>query len=108
MTCRKGSRVANSRTRATSLPDERRSLDGTSTGALPLLFRHCHTIARLALRARRAITWASLRSSNYHAGATTLLLDHYPALFEIDGATQVWHSSARYAQFRAPAFPSSA
>ena len=25
---------------------------------------------------------------------------------EIDGATQVWHSSARYAQFRAPAFPS--
>jgi hypothetical protein len=27
--------------------------------------------------------------------------------FEIDGATQVWHSSARYAQFRAPAFPSS-
>jgi hypothetical protein len=23
--------------------------------------------------------------------------------FEIDGATQVWHSSARYAQFRAPA-----
>ena len=26
---------------------------------------------------------------------------------EIDGATQVWHSSARYAQFRAPAFPSS-
>ena len=26
--------------------------------------------------------------------------------FEIDGATQVWHSSARYAQFRAPAFPS--
>ena len=70
--------MANSRTRATSLPDERRSLDGTSTGALPLLFRHCHTIARLALRARRAITWASLRSSNYHAGATTLLLDHYP------------------------------
>jgi hypothetical protein len=31
-----------------------------------------------------------------------------PMLFEIDGATQVWHSSARYAQFRAPAFPSSA
>jgi hypothetical protein len=30
-----------------------------------------------------------------------------PMLFEIDGATQVWHSSARYAQFRAPAFPSS-
>ena len=27
--------------------------------------------------------------------------------FEIDGATQVWHLSARYAQFRAPAFPSS-
>ena len=27
--------------------------------------------------------------------------------FEVDGATQVWHSSARYAQFRAPAFPSS-
>jgi hypothetical protein len=27
--------------------------------------------------------------------------------FEFDGATQVWHSSARYAQFRAPAFPSS-
>src|SRR3981189_554994 len=27
--------------------------------------------------------------------------------FEIYGATQVWHSSARYAQFRAPAFPSS-
>src|SRR4051812_6003046 len=27
--------------------------------------------------------------------------------FEIDGATQVWDSSARYAQFRAPAFPSS-
>jgi hypothetical protein len=26
---------------------------------------------------------------------------------EIDGATQVWHLSARYAQFRAPAFPSS-
>jgi hypothetical protein len=25
---------------------------------------------------------------------------------EIDGATQVWHLSARYAQFRAPAFPS--
>ena len=25
---------------------------------------------------------------------------------EIDGATQVWDSSARYAQFRAPAFPS--
>ena len=24
--------------------------------------------------------------------------------FEIDGATQVWHSSARYAQFRAPAY----
>ena len=69
--------MANSRTRATSLPDERRSLDGTSTGALPLLFRHCHTIARLALRARRAITWACLRSFNYYAGATTLLLDHY-------------------------------
>jgi hypothetical protein len=28
--------------------------------------------------------------------------------FEIDGATQVWHSSARYAQFRAPAFPTKA
>ena len=26
--------------------------------------------------------------------------------FEIDGATQVWHLSAHYAQFRAPAFPS--
>ena len=25
---------------------------------------------------------------------------------EIDGATQVWHLSAHYAQFRAPAFPS--
>ena len=27
--------------------------------------------------------------------------------FEIDGATQVWHLWARYAQFRAPAFPNS-
>jgi hypothetical protein len=27
--------------------------------------------------------------------------------FEIDGVTQVWRSSARYAQFRAQAFPSS-
>ena len=42
---------------------------------------------------------APIHPGRDHATPTTL--------FEIDGATQVWHSSARYAQFRAPAFPSS-
>ena len=42
---------------------------------------------------------AAIHPGRYRATPTTP--------FEIDGATQVWHSSARYAQFRAPAFPSS-